>query len=428
MSAADGRPRRDPAQDPGFADHFVRPHYGSYCFSELPRLITSLFGDQSGRKTAERLLGPLAGSYQNVVVCFIDAFGRRFFEQYAKRHPFLRRIADEGVVTPITSQFPSTTAAHVTTIHTGLSVGQSGVYEWLYYEPRIDAMIAPLLFSFAGDRPRGTLSNAGVDPADLFPTGTFYQTLTGLGVQANVLLSGDLAGTPYGDVIMEGARVLPYATFSDALTTMADLVTADNECTYSIVYLPSIDSAGHRYGPESTQFAAAIDLCFTALEKILHAQLSGSTERTLLLLIADHGQMAVDPATTIYLNQRFPILSNLIKTNRNGKLLAPAGSCRDLFLHIHDEHLDEVQTYLQEELAGHSAVYRVDDLITEGFLRAGTAFAPPFLGRVGNIVVLPYAGESVFWYEAGRFEQRFHGAHGGLSPEEMETVLLKDTS
>ena len=37
--------------------------------------------------------------------------------------------------------------------------------------------------------------------------------------------------------------------------------------------------------------------------------------------------------------------------------------------------------------------------------------------------MLPYAGESVFWYEAGRFEQRFRGAHGGLSPEEMETVL-----
>jgi predicted AlkP superfamily pyrophosphatase or phosphodiesterase len=389
----------------------------------LPRLITSLFGDQSDRETAERLLGPLAGSYQHVVVCFIDAFGRRFYEQYAERHPFLRRIAEEGVVTPITSQFPSTTAAHVTTIHTGLSVGQSGVYEWLYYEPRVDAIIAPLLFSFAGDRPRGTLSDAGVQPADLFPTGTFYQTLTGLGVQAHVVLPGDLAGTPYGDVIMQGARVLPYATFTDALTTIADLVTAGGERTYSIVYLPSIDSAGHRYGPESTQFAAAVDLCFTALEKILHARLSGSAERTLLLLIADHGQMAVDPATTIYLNQRFPVLSNLIKTNRNGKLLAPAGSCRDLFLHIHEEHVDEAQTYLQEELTGHSAVYRVSDLIDEGFF-GPEPLSPTFLARVGNLVVLPYAGQSVFWYEAGRFEQRFHGAHGGLSPEEMETMLL----
>ncbi len=388
----------------------------------MPRLVTSLFGDQSGKETAERLLGPLAGNYRKVVVCFIDAFGRQFYERHAERHPFLRRIAEDGVVTPITSQFPSTTAAHVTTMHTGQAVGQSGVYEWLYYEPRVDAMIAPLLFSFAGDRARGTLSDAGVDPADLFPRGALYPTLAVLGVQANVILPGDLAGTPYGNVIMEGARVLPYATFSAALNTIADLVTADDEPSYSIVYLPNIDSAGHRYGPDSTQFTAAVDLCFTALETILHARL-GAAERTLVLLVADHGQMAVDPATTIYLNQRFPILANLIKTNRNGTLLAPAGSCRDLFLHIHDDHVDEVQTYLQEELAGHSAVYQVSDLIAEGFFGAEPV-SSTFLSRVGNLVVLPYAGQSVFWYEAGRFEQRFHGAHGGLSPEEMETMLL----
>ncbi len=179
------------------------------------------------------------------------------------------------------------------------------------------------------------------------------------------------SGRRHGDVvIMQGAaRSYPMQRSPDALaTTWPILVTADylNAPIRSSVCRASI-SAGHRYGPESTQFAAAVDLCFTALEKILHARLSGSAERTLLLLVADHGQMAVDPATTIYLNQRFPVLSNLIKTNRNGKLLAPAGSCRDLFLHIHEEHLDEVQTYLREELAGHSAVYQVSDLIAEGF-------------------------------------------------------------
>jgi hypothetical protein len=38
--------------------------------------------------------------------------------------------------------------------------------------------------------------------------------------------------------------------------------------------------------------------------------------------------------------------------------------------------------------------------------------------------VLPYAREGVWWYERGRFEQRAHGSHGGLSPQEMETELL----
>ena len=76
-----------------------------------------------------RLLGPLARPYQKVVLLFVDAYGWRFWQQDHARFPFLRRFAEQGMVTRLTSQFPSTTAAHVTAMHTGLPVGESGVYE-----------------------------------------------------------------------------------------------------------------------------------------------------------------------------------------------------------------------------------------------------------------------------------------------------------
>ena len=50
------------------------------------------------------------------VFLFIDAFGWKFFEKYKNRYPFLQRFIDNGVVSKITAQFPSTTAAEVTTI------------------------------------------------------------------------------------------------------------------------------------------------------------------------------------------------------------------------------------------------------------------------------------------------------------------------
>lgn len=43
---------------------------------------------------------------------------------------------------------------------------------------------------------------------------------------------------------------------------------------------------------------------------------------------------------------------------------------------------------------------------------------------VGDLVILSYKGESVWWYERGRYEQGYYGHHGGLTREEMETVLL----
>jgi hypothetical protein len=46
------------------------------------------------------------------------------------------------------------------------------------------------------------------------------------------------------------------------------------------------------------------------------------------------------------------------------------------------------------------------------------------MSRAGNLVILPYGGEAVWWFERRRFEQRFWGHHGGLTPEEAQTIFL----
>ena len=51
-------------------------------------------------------------------------------------------------------------------MHTGRPVGEHGLYEWNLLEPSLDAIVTPLLFSFAGDHGRDTLEGA-LDPAAL---------------------------------------------------------------------------------------------------------------------------------------------------------------------------------------------------------------------------------------------------------------------
>jgi hypothetical protein len=72
-------------------------------------------------------------------------------------------------------------------------------------------------------------------------------------------------------------------------------------------------------------------------------------------------------------------------------------------------------------LEGKADVVRVDSLIEEGYF--GPEVSTRFRERVANLVILPYRYESVWWYEKGRFEQLFYGHHGGLTAQEMETVL-----
>jgi predicted AlkP superfamily pyrophosphatase or phosphodiesterase len=354
---------------------------------------------------------------------FVDAFGWRFFEQYHQRSPFLRRAVEQGLAVKLTSQFPSTTAAHVTTIHTGLPVGESGVYEWFYHEPLLDRMIAPLLFSFAGDAERNTLERAGVAARELFPARTLYQDLLPHGVDSVVMQHHTYAHSPYTKVVTDGARLIAYRTLPEALINLGQLIERQKRKAYYFVYVDTIDTICHRYGPESPQAAAEIQVFLAVMELIFQKGIAGNKRRTLLLLTADHGQVAIDPATTIYLNRRFPQILPYLETNRAGQPLAPAGSSRDMFLHIKEEHLDEAHAFLRQALEGRAEIYRVPELIDQGFFGANQPSAA-LMSRVGNLVILPYQHESVWWYEKDRFEQKFYGSHGGLTREEMETLLL----
>jgi predicted AlkP superfamily pyrophosphatase or phosphodiesterase len=400
---------------------FIKPLYDSYCFAQIPRLVRGLFTPEAAGTLPHTLLGPLAGEYEQVILLFVDAFGWRFFRQYAEQFPFLQRIVQQGMVTQLTSQFPSTTAAHVTTIHTGLPVGQSGVYEWFYYEPLVDALIAPLLFSFAGDTHRNTLRSTGIAPARLYPQQTIYHDLQAQGVRSMIFQHQDYTPSPYSDVVFAGAQVTPYKTLPEALSTLGARLAAARERTYYYLYFDAIDSMGHRHSPESPQFAAEVWAFWTAVEHLLQPALAAQRARTLLLVTADHGQVALDPRRAIYVNRELPQLAGMLRRNSAGHVLAPAGACRDLFLHVQEERLAEAEALLRTHLAGRAEVYRVDHLLAEGF------FGPPsdlLRGRVGNLVALPYEGEAVCWYEAGRFELTFWGAHGGLTRAEAETVLL----
>jgi predicted AlkP superfamily pyrophosphatase or phosphodiesterase len=406
-----------------FGERFVRPLYESYCFSRLPHTVEGLLTGAVTPGLPPAATAGLPDRCETVILLFLDAFGWRFFAPRAERYPFLRRFLEAGVVSPLTTMFPSTTAAHVTTMNTGLTPAASGVFEWFYYEPQQDAIIAPLLFSYAGDRGRETLAAAGVNPRDLFPRSTLYQRMGASGVRSTILQHRDYASSSYTRAVCAGADVVSFRTLPEALTLVAQRVRARPGPAYYYLYLDMIDAACHVYGPDSPYVEAEIDLALTALDRLLHPALQAMRGDIALLLVADHGHIAIDPQTTISLNRLLPELAQATRTSAAGRPLVPAGSRRDMFLYIRDERLEDIRAALAHALMGRAEVHRTADLIAAGMF--GGDPSPAFLGRVGNLVVLPYAGETVWWdfAEHGKFESTYLGSHGGLTRDEAETQL-----
>ncbi len=388
---------------------WCRPEQGRRCFDQLPATLERLLtGETDGPALDEPLLRE---RFERVVFVYFDAFGWAFLERHAD-HPLFARARADGLLVQLTAQFPSTTTAQVTTIHSGLTVAEHGLYEWHVYEPSLDRLITPLLFSFAGDGRRGTLVGH-IDPDALFPHESLYARLGASGVRSSVVLPDAIAGAAPNIALLRGTDVVPFSTVETGLGAAAGAVAGDGG--YAHVYLDELDSLMHAVGPDDPLAEAGARLVLDALV--------GATfpAGTLVLLTADHGMAPVDPARTVFVNELWPALALHLETGADGKPLAPAGSCRDLFLHVRDGHVDDVCSGLGERLDGFADVVAVEQLIGEGIVSEPS---PRLDARLANVVVLPRYGEAVYWREPGRFDQHLHGQHGGLSPQEMEIPVV----
>ncbi len=387
-------------------DGFVKPRYDEGGFASLPGRVQQAL---------------LSGRYDAVVFCLADGFGWRFIERF-QYEPFLRRLFALGRLDRLTSQFPSTTSVHVTTIHTGLTVGEHGVLEWFYYEPLLDRLIAPLLFSYAGDKERNTL-RSHISPRRLLPASRLYAAWRRQGIDAHVFGSRDHTPSTYSKAVMYGALLHPFKTLSEALINIGLLLESASRPLYVHLYAGDMDGICHTYGPTAPQTEAEFQTFLLLLEHFF-TRLAPARKRVLFLFTADHGAVEVDPKTTIYLNidPQFQGVERFLRTNHRGMPLVPAGSPRDMFLYIKEGLVDEAQAFLAERLAGRAEVVKVDTLIAEGYF--GPTLTSTFRERAGDLVILPRAGESVWWYVRDKFVQKYYGHHGGLTPEEMEIGLF----
>lgn len=399
-----------------YGQNFRKPIYDSYGFSNIPSNIPALLGEEHST-LPEGVLEKERKNYDKVVVFFFDAFGWRFYEQFSS-HPTIAGLTNEGKVSKFTSQFPSTTAAHVTTINTGQAVGEHGLYEWNYYEPRADQVVASLPFSILRGDP-GSLSAIGIRPQDIYPNSTLYHRLSDRGISSHVFQLENIAYSPYSNVVTNGANIHPYRSLEDGFQKLIKELSIDGK-GYYFLYFGNFDSVCHEHGPDSVE--AELE-AVSVLNKLgVFLDNVKRPDDTLFLITADHGQVQTPENKCHYINVEVPEIIPMLKTSKNGDIIIPAGSPRDFFLHVKAERLHEAQSVLQTHLGELARVEIVQELIGNRFF--GAKISPTFRSRVGNLVILPYGNNTVWWYEKDKIFLEDAGHHGGLSKEEMEIPVI----
>lgn len=332
---------------------------------------------------------------ERVVLILLDAFGLEFLERH-RDHPLIQRLD----VIPLNSQFPSTTTAHVPSLHFGVPVHEHGLYEWNILEPALGEIICPLRFNSTGADEEGTLVGR-LEPSVLSPGPTFYEALAASCIVAQ---PSRLAGS-FTAVATRGAQVIGFRRLRDGVRALGEAFSAPrSDHRYALVYWDLIDRAGHDHGPGSPEFAVA---CRRSLDELWDVSLA--LRGVTVLITADHGQVDVAPDRVDYLDDLWPELPTLLSQRR------PAGSSRDVFLHVQAGQVDRVIHELSTRLDGRAEVRPAGEL----FERIG----PRLNARLGDVAVLPVTGRQAWLRSAAANEQRFRGQHGGLHEAETSTYL-----
>ncbi len=409
----------------GSSHEWRLPHYGGYTFAGIPGTVMAALGIPCNQaQLPVDVLPHGLKIYDKVVVILVDGFGFHSLVHYTTVDPLpdLVAIREAGVTSMITSQFPSTTAAHVTTIHSGLPVEVTGVYEWFYYESALGALIAPLPFSFVGDGESETMKRAGIAGDDFLPRSSFYQTIVDNRLAAVAIQDERFAFSSYNSSLLKAAETRGVATDRAGFDALSDCLTVDDRRGYYFLYLGEFDSVGHRHGTLSTEGRAAAEAIFAGIKRSV-LDLKGTQKgKTLVMITADHGQVGIDPKHTHYLDRELPWLDARLERTVDGRIKTPAGSSRDYFLHVKPELVGDTVERIRAHLQGVADVVTTEDAVRGGLF---PDMGDRLRANLGNVIIIPYAGESVYWAgERGQFVKDFVSHHGGLEPIEMESILL----
>jgi hypothetical protein len=383
------------------------PLYGNESIANLmASLVQGLGGSATGYVPLPHLLPAEVAEYRHVVLMVVDGLGCEFLCR--KR----RRSSLEGLCRArLTSVFPSTTAAAITTFLSGVAPQQHGLSGWHMYFRELGAVLAVLP---GAPRYGGvSLKQAGVDVSRLLGSCSVFDRVP---AETHTVLPRRLAATDFNLAYQGTSQVRPYDTQDDFFLGVAKLLRTGRDRSFVYAYWPDLDRISHECGT----FSAETEWHFTSWEEgfrrfLKYVEGTGS----LILVTADHGFIDTEAAHTIELDDH-PELARCLA-------LPLCGEHRVAYCYVKPDCREPFERYVRTELADAAELHRSADLIEQGWFGLGTAH-PRLAERVGDYTLVMRDNYIIRdWLpDEPRFEQI--GVHGGISEAEMRVPLIVATA
>lgn len=328
------------------SEGYVYPAYDEACFADIPDAALSILDNRFQNQLPDRALPDETRDIDHVVLLLIDGLGWDQWSSDRRDAPFLDRLGSAGQVTPLTSIYPSETAAAVTTIHTGRTPIEHGLLGWHAYLASVGKSIFTLPFETREGEPI-TSVDSGTDGSVLFEGEPIYNRAHQAGIETNAVQPASTIESQYTEASLGDADRYPYHSLPDLGVTIRERIQAADGPTYTYAYAPHMDTIAHAVGTDADRYRATISTLGYVLEQALIDELdSTAAANTLLLVTADHGHLNTRPDTRINLADIGGVTDHLARDS-NGDPIPPQGGPRNVQFHVRDGQVEPLRTRLE---------------------------------------------------------------------------------
>jgi predicted AlkP superfamily pyrophosphatase or phosphodiesterase len=357
---------------------YVIPDYGGACITNVvPALLEWA--------VPPPWLPPAAHAADQVVLLVLDGLGWLQMQEHRDDLPVLSSLAGG----PITTVAPSTTAAALTSIATGLTPGEHGVVGYRVFLE--DDVVNMLRWSMDRGDARVLHPPAVVQPHEAF-----------CGQRPPIVTKAEFSTTGFTQAHLAGARFHGYRVISTMVATVTQLVEAGEPFVYA--YYEGVDKVSHEYGL-GRFFRAELRSVDQWVGWLLEELPAG----TALVITADHGQ--VETGNKII----EPHPSVLAATS------VQSGEGRFRWFHARPGRVGALYDAARTHHDGHAWIRTRDEVLAEGWF--GPKVRDELVARLGDVCLVA-KGELAFNDPADTGPFKLIGRHGSLTAAEMLVPLL----
>jgi hypothetical protein len=380
----------------------MKPDYTSGGLVNLMASIVAARGGAPRHPLLKSLpLQNISGA-RNILLLIIDGLGDGYLQRRGAGGELARRRR-----TAITSVFPPTTAAAITTSYTGCTPLEHGLTGWYTYFGAAGCVAAALPFRSRGENI--SLRERGVTAEQAYPQPSLFQSLA---TRSIVVTHKQIIDSDYNVRHCIGAERRAYETLDGLVLEIETAVKSATEKKFIYAYWPWYDTVSHQHGSQSAQAAAELEKIDAAFGRLL-ARLAGTD--TQVIATADHGFIDSAPEESLELP---PSLASRLR-------FPLCGERRVAYCHVHSpaDFLQRAKQHFGER----ADVRPSRELLDEGWFGPGEPH-PSFAERIGDVALVMRDRYTIKDWTPGEARYLHIGNHGGTSADEMMIPLITEAA